>query len=40
MCSRGGKLVPPERVVVDFHHYLGWRMLGEEPPPRYVERKG
>ena len=37
--SRGGKLVPLERVVVDFHHYLGWRMLGEEPPPRHVERK-
>ncbi len=37
--SKGGKLVPLERVVVDFHHYLGWRMLGEEPPPRHVERK-
>ena len=37
--SKGGKLVPLERVVVDFHHYLGWRMLGEEPPPRHVERQ-
>ena len=36
--SAGGRLVPLERVVVDFHHYLGWRLLGEEPPPRHVER--
>lgn len=35
--SKGGRLVPLERVVVDFHHYLGWRLLGEEPPARYVE---
>lgn len=35
--SKGGKLVPLERVVVDFHHYLGWRMFGEEPPPRHLE---
>lgn len=36
--SAGGRLVPLERVVVDFHHYLGWRLLGEEPPPRHAER--
>lgn len=36
--SSGGRLVPLERVVVDFHHYLGWRLLGEEPPPPHVER--
>ena len=36
--SQGGRLVPLERVVVDFHHYLGARLLGEEPPPPYVER--
>lgn len=34
--SAGGQLVPIERVVVDFHHYLGWQVLGEEPPPRHV----
>ena len=37
--SRGGQLLPIERVVVDFHHYLGWQMLGEEPPSRHVERE-
>ena len=26
--SRGGQLLPIERVVVDFHHYLGWQVLG------------
>lgn len=36
--SNGGRLVPLERVVVDFHHYLGWQMLGEEPPPPHIER--
>ena len=36
--SAGGRLVPLERVVADFHHYLGWRLLGEEPPPPHVER--
>ena len=36
--GKGGRLVPLERVVVDFHHYLGWRLLGEEPPQRHVER--
>ena len=35
--SAGGRLVPLERVVADFHHYLGWRLLGAEPPPRHVE---
>ncbi|MDE2669793.1 MAG: aromatic ring-hydroxylating dioxygenase subunit alpha [Chloroflexota bacterium] len=36
--SRGGRLVPLERVVVDFHHYLGWRLTGESPPGKTVER--
>ena len=36
--SAGGRLVPLERVVADFHHYLGWRLLGAEPPPPHVER--
>ena len=35
--SRGGRLVPLERVVVDFHHYLAWRLLGQDPPARHVE---
>ena len=35
--STGGRLVPLERVVVDFHHYLAWRLTGENPPERYVE---
>ncbi len=35
--SRGGRLVPLERVVADFHNYLAWRLTGEQPPPRYVE---
>ena len=37
--SRGGRLVPLERVVVDFHHYLAWRLLGQTPAARYVEGK-
>ena len=37
--SKGGQLLPIERVVVDFHHYLGWQVLGEEPPSRHVERE-
>lgn len=35
--SAGGRLVPLERVVVDFHHYLAWRLTGESPPGRYME---
>lgn len=35
--SSGGRLVPLERVVADFHHYLGWRLFGDEPPARYAE---
>ena len=38
--SRGGRLVPLERVVVDFHHYLSWRLTGETPPERYVQAAG
>ena len=34
--SSGGRLASVERIVADFHHYLGWRMLGEEPPPRHL----
>ena len=37
--SRGGQLVPLERVVVDFHHYLAWRLTGERPPGRHVETR-
>ena len=36
--SSGGRLVPLERVVVDFHHFLGSRLLGATPPPAHVER--
>ena len=35
--SQGGRLVPLERVVVDFHNYLGWRLKGQRPPPPHVE---
>lgn len=35
--SRGGRLVPLERVVADFHNYLAWRITGEQPPARYLE---
>ena len=35
--SRGGRLVPLERVVADFHQYLAWRLMGQSPPPRHVE---
>ncbi len=35
--SRGGRLVPLERVVADFHNYLAWRLTGEQPPARHVE---
>ena len=37
--SSGGRLVPLERVVADFHHYLGWRLFGDEPPARHTERR-
>ena len=29
--THGGKLVDMERVVVDFHHYLGTRLMGSQP---------
>ncbi len=35
--SQGGRLVPLERVVVDFHNYLAWRLTGQQPPPPHVE---
>ncbi len=35
--SVGGRLVPLERVVVDFHHYLAWHLTGESPPERHME---
>ncbi len=35
--SKGGRLVELERVIVDFHHYLGWRLFGDEPGPRHLE---
>lgn len=35
--SQGGRLVPLERVVVDFHHYLGSRLAGHQPPAPHVE---
>ena len=34
--SAGGKLVEMERVVVDFHNYLAWRLFGD--PPRAPHR--
>lgn len=37
--SSGGRLVPLERVVVDFHQYLAWRLFGEEPAPRHAETR-
>ena len=37
--SRGGRLVPLERVVVDFHHYLAWRLMGQTPPARHIEAR-
>ena len=48
ICERGqrgaggdfepGRLVPMERVVADFGHYLEWRLNGVEPPPVHKER--
>ncbi len=32
-----GRLVPMERVVADFGHYLNWRLNGVEPPAPYTE---
>ena len=32
-----GPLVPMERVVADFGHYLNWRLNDVEPPPPYAE---
>ena len=47
ICERGqrgasgnfkpGPLLPVERVVADFGHYLNWRLNEVEPPPVYVE---
>ena len=47
ICERGqrgasgdfvpGRLVPMERVVADFGHYLNWRVNGVDPPTVHVE---
>ena len=37
---RPGKLVALERVLVDFHRYLAWRLLGTEPRPSDLEAPG
>ena len=47
ICERGqrgaagdfspGRLVPAERVVADFGHYLNWRLNGVEPPVVHKE---
>ena len=47
ICERGqrgatgdfspGRLVPAERVVADFGHYLNWRLNGVEPPTVHRE---
>ena len=47
ICERGqrgasgdfspGRLVPAERVVADFGHYLNWRLNNIEPPPVHTE---
>lgn len=34
-----GQLLPIERVVMDFGHYLNWRINDVEPPPAYEENK-
>lgn len=34
-----GQLVAMERVVVDFGHYLNWRINGVQPPPIHWERQ-
>ena len=36
---RPGRLVPMERVVADFGHYVNWRLNGVEPPSVYKETK-
>ena len=33
-----GKLLPVERVVADFGHYLNWRLNDVEPPAVHSER--
>ena len=33
--TNGGKLVELERIVVDFHQYLGWRLFGGSAPVHY-----
>ncbi len=35
---RPGKLLPIERVVMDFGHYLNWRINDAEPPPVHLEQ--
>ena len=36
---RPGRLVPMERVVADFGHYVNWRLNRVEPPSVYTETK-
>ena len=33
-----GRLVPIERVIEDFGHYLNWQLNGVEPPGVHIER--
>ena len=33
-----GRLVPLDRVVADFGHYLNWRLNRVDPPPVHSER--
>ena len=33
---RPGRLLDVERVVIDFGHYLAWRLHGTEPPPPFT----
>ena len=37
--SRGGQLVELERIVGDFHQYLGMRLFGQAPEPVYRARE-
>jgi hypothetical protein len=38
--GRGGQLVELDRVIKDFHHYLGWRLFDHALPEAWQDKAG
>ena len=34
--ATGGRMIQLERILVDFHQYLGWKLFGSTPDPRWT----